>query len=126
MSSFRDWVELAAQGIEALAVFIMVLFIFVGTAWWLFRSRQGIETAYPRYRVILGKSMLAGLELLVAADIIRTVALDTTLLNIGTLGALVVVRTFLSWTLTLEIDGRWPWQVERRKPQQASEGPTAP
>jgi len=126
MSSFRDWVEMAARGIEALAVFIMVLFIFVGTVGWLFRSRHGIETAYPHYRVILGKSMLVGLELLVAADIIRTVALDATLLNIGTLGALVVVRTFLGWTLTLEIDGRWPWQVERRKQQHDSEGPTAP
>jgi uncharacterized membrane protein len=59
---------------------------------------------------MLGKAMLVGLELLVAADIIRTVALDSTLANIATLGALVVVRTFLGWTLTLEVEGRWPWQ----------------
>jgi flagellin-like protein len=111
MSSLHDWIERAAQGIEALAVLIMVAFILVGTVGWLLHSRLGVETAYPRYRVVLGKTLLVGLELLVAADIIRTVALDTTLLNITTLGALVVVRTFLSWTLTVEVEGRWPWQT---------------
>jgi uncharacterized membrane protein len=125
MSPFHDSIEMAAQGIEALAVLIMVLFILVGTVGWLFRSKQGIETAFPRYRVILGKAMLVGLELLVAADIIRTVALDTTLLNIGTLGALVVVRTFLGWTLTLEVEGHWPWQPAPPKQQDAPPGPTA-
>ena len=58
-----------------------------------------IEEAYERYRVVLGKTLLVGLELLVAADIIRTVALDLTLINIALLGALVVVRTFLGWSI---------------------------
>jgi len=61
----------------------------------------------------LGKAMLIGLELLVAADIIRTVALDLTLLNIELLGALVVVRTFLGWSIVVELEGRWPWQEKR-------------
>jgi uncharacterized membrane protein len=102
---------LTAQGIEILAVTLMVTFIAVGTARWLFHSRRKIAAAYAGYRVTLGRSLLVGLELLVAADIIRTVALDITLPKIAELGALVVVRTFLGWALTVEIEGRWPWQV---------------
>ena len=54
-----------------------------------------------------------GLEFLVAADIVRTVAIETTLTNVAILGALVVVRTALSWSLVVEMDGRWPWQTGR-------------
>ncbi len=57
--------------------------------------------------------MLLGLDLLIAADIIRTVTLEPTLENVAALGLLVVVRTFLSWALVLEADGRWPWQQSR-------------
>ena len=52
---------------------------------------------------------MLGLEILVAADVVRTVALEPTLLNVATLGLLVVVRTFLSWSLAVEIEGHWPW-----------------
>ena len=55
--------------------------------------------------------MLLVLEFLVAADIVRTVAIDTTLINVAILGALVAVRTFSSWSLVVEMDGRWPWQA---------------
>lgn len=110
MGNFRDWIELAAKVIEALAVAIMVGFIVIGTAKWLFFSSGRFEKNYERYRAGLGKALLVGLELLIAADIIRTVALNATLVNIATLGALVVVRTFLGWTLTLEVEGRWPWK----------------
>jgi uncharacterized membrane protein len=71
------------------------------------------EKHYNRYRVILGRGLLIGLELLVAADIIRTVALELTLMNLTTLGVLVLVRTFLGWTLSVEVEGHWPWQGER-------------
>ena len=112
MENFRGWIELAANLIEALAVALMVGFILIGTVKWLFFSisHGGVAEEYARYRVILGKALLVGLELLVAADIIRTVILDTTLLNIVTLAAFVLVRTFLGWTLTVETEGRWPWQ----------------
>jgi len=63
--------------------------------------------------VRLGKALLLGLEILVAADIVRTVALEATLVSILALGLLVLVRTFLSWSLTVEIEGRWPWQREQ-------------
>jgi uncharacterized membrane protein len=114
MEQISQWIEWTAQAIEVLAVLVMVVFIVVGTAHWLGEPRAAIEAGYARYRVVLGKSLLVGLELLVAADIIRTVALEPTLPAIGALGLLMIVRTFLGWTVTLEVEGRWPWQARSR------------
>ena len=72
------------------------------------------------FRATFGRSVLMGLEVLVAGDIIRTVAVDPTLENLLVLGLLVIIRTFLSWSLEVEIDGRWPWQAA-----QAAEKPPA-
>jgi uncharacterized membrane protein len=113
MGGIREWTELVSQGINVLAVVLMVAFIAVATARWLFLSGRSIAEGYADYRVLLGKSLLVGLELLVAADIIRTVAVDITLPKMAELGALVTVRTFLGWALTVEIEGRWPWQAPR-------------
>jgi uncharacterized membrane protein len=66
--------------------------------------------AFERYKQQIGRSLLLGLEFLVAGDVVRTVALDPTLNNVAVLGLLVVIRTFLSWSLAVEIEGRWPWQ----------------
>jgi uncharacterized membrane protein len=115
MEITREWIEYAATFIEVLAVAFMVGFTVFGTLKWLSHSVQGIAQAYKRYREVLGKSLLVGLELLVAADIIRTVVLAPTLLDIATLASLVLVRTFLGWTITLEVEGRWPWQAVREK-----------
>ena len=123
MVEVREWIEFAALGIEVLATVVMVSFIAIGTFHWLHHSVKQIESAYPRYRVVLGKSILVGLELLVAADIIRTVALDVTPKNLAMLGGLVLVRTFLGWTLTVEVEGHWPWQ---RPEKQGSESGSAP
>jgi uncharacterized membrane protein len=112
MSEVRDLMELASVGVEVLAVVIMLCFIILGTAGWMIRSMKNMGEAYKRYRVVLGKTMLVGLELLVAADIIRTVAVELTLINIEMLAALVVVRTFLGWSIVVELEGRWPWQKE--------------
>lgn len=114
MDTIQGWIEWAARGVEVLAVAIMIVFIIVGTARWLFHSGKQIEGTYERYRVILGKSLLVGLELLVAADIIRTVALEPTLMNLAILGLLVTIRTALAWTVTVEVEGRWPWQREKK------------
>ena len=110
MESSRFWIELAARVIECLAVAIMVVFILIGTAKFLFHSLNKIEGAYERYRIVLGKTLLIGLELLVAADIIDTVAFALTPKNLALLGGLVLVRTALGWTLTVEVEGHWPWQ----------------
>ncbi|MGD9148307.1 MAG: DUF1622 domain-containing protein [Anaerolineae bacterium] len=76
-----------------------------------FRSQY--EALYRQLKVRLGRALLLGLEILVAADIIRTVALEATLQSVAVLGLLVLIRTFLSWALVVEIEGRWPWQAER-------------
>jgi uncharacterized membrane protein len=102
--------ERAALGIEVLAVAGIVAAIVFGTGRFLFHLASGLEAAYRIYKQHLAKALLLGLEFLVAADIVRTVALDATLTNVAILGALVVVRTFLSWSLVVEMDGRWPWQ----------------
>ena len=68
---------------------------------------------YERFRRVLGRAILLGLELLVAADIIKTVAVTPTLDSVVVLAIIVLIRTFLSWSLELEISGRWPWQKRR-------------
>jgi len=67
------------------------------------------------FRRVLGRSILTGLELLVAADIIRTVAIEPTMESVLVLGLIVLIRTFLSFSLEVEIDGKWPWQQGRDK-----------
>jgi uncharacterized membrane protein len=78
------------------------------------RLPEGSEplSVYRSYRQLLGRSILLGLELLVAADIIRTVAVTPTFESVGVLAIIVHIRTFLSFSLELEITGRWPWQKQ--------------
>ena len=92
-------------GVAAIVVGGLVATVIAGT-----RARVGEADVYRRYRRQLGRSILLGLELLVAADIIRTVALTPTLTSVAVLGGIVLIRTFLSFSLELEISGRWPWQ----------------
>jgi len=103
-------VELAALGIEVFAVGIILVSFSFATLKFLVQIWQKQDAAYRNYKVLLGRSMLLGLEFLVAADVIRTVALAPTLSNISILGMLVIVRTFLSWSLVVEIEGHWPWR----------------
>jgi uncharacterized membrane protein len=79
-------------------------------------------SVYRSYRQLLGRSILLGLELLVAADIIRTVAVTPTFESVGVLAIIVLIRTFLSFSLELEITGRWPWQKEPERPTAAAAG----
>jgi|SRR5689334_3046491 uncharacterized membrane protein len=69
----------------------------------------GFDGAYREYRQHLGRAILLGLEFLVAGDIINTVAVDPTFRSVGVLAGIVAIRTFLSFSLEVEIDGRWPW-----------------
>jgi uncharacterized membrane protein len=68
--------------------------------------------ATDAFKIRLGRSLLLGLEVLVAADIVKTIAHELTFMSLGLLAGLVLIRTFLSWTLVLEIEGCWPWQRE--------------
>jgi uncharacterized membrane protein len=110
-----QWIEYAALAIEILAVVIIVGAIFYALGHYFVRAaiRQEHEALYRELKVRLGIALLLGLEILVAADIVRTVALEATLQSVSVLGLLVLIRTFLSWALVVEIEGRWPWQPER-------------
>ena len=110
-----QWVEYAATGIELLAVVIIVAVILTGTAVYIFRilSQQADVNTYRNYRHQVARALLLGLEILVAADVIRTIALEPTLQNALILGLLVLIRTFLGWSLVIEIEERWPWKPAR-------------
>jgi len=107
----REWIELSSQGIQALAVVIIAVSIIFGSLRYLLQLARRVEGPYRAYKELLGRSLLLALELLVAADVIRTVLLDLTAKGMEILGALVVVRTFLSWSLVVELEGHWPWQA---------------
>nr|WP_239542522.1 DUF1622 domain-containing protein [Micromonospora terminaliae] len=90
-----------------IAVGVAVATVVFGLRWW--RTHQVVEH-YRSYRQGVGRAILLGLELLVAGDIIRTVAVSPTFTSVGVLALIVAVRTFLSVSLQVELDGRWPWQ----------------
>ena len=111
--SIEKLIEYAALVIELLAVAIIVIATVAATVAYirrLWRRAAGLA-GYEQYKVRLGRALLLGLEILVAADIVRTVALEPSMTNIGILALLVLIRTFLSWSLVVEIEHRWPWQV---------------
>jgi uncharacterized membrane protein len=112
---FTIWVENVAIGIELLAIAIIVGVIVFATLVYSFRiiSQRADANTYAEYRHQVARALLLGLEILVAADVIRTVALEPTLNNVLILGVLVVIRTFLGWSLVVEIEERWPWQSGR-------------
>jgi uncharacterized membrane protein len=118
LKAIHQVVEVSALGVELLAVAVIVggvLLVAIrrGTVRYLFRL--GEPGAYESYKHQLGKPLLLGLELLVAADVVRTVVLEPTLANIVILGLLVLVRTLLSWSLTVEMEGRWPWSEKKQQ-----------
>ena len=123
-AAFADWIEFAIRAIEGLAVAIIALSVLVFTLRYLYFMlvRRGRSAAaFTQYKHGLGKALLLALELLVAADVVQTVVLEFTLANVTALGVLVLVRTFLSWSLVVEIEGRWPWQAQRKAEQSTSE-----
>lgn len=114
---FPNWVELTIFGIEMLAIAIIAIAIVFGTVRYLYRlfTRRPMANLFNQYRNRLAKAIILSLEVLIAADVVRTVVLEPTIQNIAFLGILVVVRTFLSWSLLVEIEGRWPWQKRIEK-----------
>jgi uncharacterized membrane protein len=114
----RTLIEWIALGIEILAVAVIVAGVLaVVVSQGPVRSvfRPGKAGAYESFKHQLGRPLLLGLDLLVAGDLVKTVALEPTLINIEVLGLLVLIRTFLNWSLVVEIEGRWPWQSPAKK-----------
>ena len=104
--------EAIAIGLEAIAVLIIVVGTTLSTVAFTraLLLRSPIEDAAHAYRNTLGSTILLGLELLVAADIVGTVVVAPTFTNVGVLALIIAVRTFLSFALEVEINGHWPWQ----------------
>ena len=112
-TEYRAWIEWTVLGIEALAVIIIIVAFAVATVQFLFGRPR--ENRFRAYRHRVGHALILALEILIAADIVNTVVLDPTIESIAGLGLLVVVRTFLSWTLVVDIENRWPWQPKPQK-----------
>jgi uncharacterized membrane protein len=110
--TFNQVVEDVGKSIDGAGVLVILVGAVAATLRAGASARTGQPDVYRRFRQQLGRSILLGLELLVAADIIRTVAVSPTLTSVGVLGGIVLIRTFLSFSLELEITGRWPWQKE--------------
>jgi uncharacterized membrane protein len=118
MMPMREFVELAGNALESVGVLMIVGGLVVASVRYLFAPTAEGVSRYRRYRQDLGRAILLGLEVLVAADIVRTVAFTPTMESVIVLAMIVAIRTFLSWSLALELEGRWPWQrvVSETKP----------
>jgi uncharacterized membrane protein len=104
--------RIVAEWIEVLAVIVIAVAVVVSMLGGLIvRFRSDGTAAFKTFKRYIARGLLIGLDLLIAADIINTVVLEATLENVVILGLLVLIRTFLSWSLVLELDGRWPWQA---------------
>ena len=111
----KHTIELIVSVFELAGVAVLVvgsLIAFLRCIDSLIRFRGG-PAAYRHLRLYLGRSIVVGLEILIAADIIRSVAIEPTFASVGVLGLIVLIRTFLSWSLEVEINGEWPWQRSR-------------
>jgi len=113
-----------AKAFEAVGVAVLIVGVLVGflrAAGDLVQDRR--VDVYRRLRSFVGRSILLGLEILVAADLIRTVAVDPSLENVAVLALIVFIRTFLSFSLDVEIEGRLPWQARARADTDANANP---
>jgi uncharacterized membrane protein len=122
----QELARLSSQILEAASFAVILLGVLISTAAFLVQLwRDGFVIHYKDYRANLGRGILIGLELLIAADIIKSVVIDPTLESMLVLGGIVLIRTFLSISLDVEINGHWPWETTRLAQTSGSEdGPT--
>ncbi|MGC2527307.1 MAG: DUF1622 domain-containing protein [Candidatus Acidiferrum sp.] len=113
MTALSQGIELIVRALEILGVAVIGVAFFYATIRGFVDVRQRRPDAYQRLKVFIGKGLQLGLEFLVAADIVRTVSIEPTREGIISLGLLIGVRTILSWSITVEIEGCLPWQVAR-------------
>ena len=109
-------VHVIVRIVEVVGILVILVGAVAAFAWFLTRVRRSsAEECVAELRSGLGRSILLGLELLVAADIISTVALEPTLDSLAVLAGIVLIRTFLSFSLEVEIEGQWPWRRQSRR-----------
>jgi uncharacterized membrane protein len=115
--SFYEVIETVGKTIDAVGVGVIAIGALISAAGAVPRLRRKSGDVYRMFRQQLGRSILLGLEFLVAADIIRTVAVTPDARSVAVLGGIVLIRTFLSFSLELEVTGYWPWQKNRQQQQ---------
>ncbi len=109
-------VERTGEVIDGAGVAVLVVGTVIAAGGTVARIARHEGNNYLWFRQLLGQTILLGLELLVAADIIRTVATEPTFSSVAILGLIVLIRTFLSFSLEVELTGRWPWQQKKTGP----------
>ena len=115
MEGFKNLITIVTYGVEGFGVVIIVVGSLIATYRFLRDWRRTTaEASYQEYRKVVGRSIILGLEFLIAGDVIRTVIVSHTLPSVAVLALVVVIRAFLSFTLALEIEGRLPWQKETK------------
>ena len=111
MSTIQTYLGMVGFAIEVIAVIAIIIGFILATAWFVGRLRRGDALeSFRRYRQDLGRSIMLGLEFLIAGDIIRTIVIEQTLSSAATLAIIVAIRIVLSLTLEFEVEGRVPWQ----------------
>ncbi len=113
MEQVNAGIELIARALEVVGVAVIALAFACVLVRGLLHLGQKRADAYRRVKVYIGKALLLGLEFLVAADIIRTVTIAPSVEGLLSLGLLIVVRIALGWSISVEIEGCWPWQVAK-------------
>jgi len=108
--SLTEIIDGIGSTIDAIGVAVIAGGAVLAVILTIAKARQDDGGAYEFFRRRLGRAILLGLEFLVAADIIRTVAVTPTGESVAVLGGIVLIRTFLSFSLQLEVTGAWPWQ----------------
>jgi uncharacterized membrane protein len=112
MENFRQTMDIVGTSVDGVGVLIVVGGALFATVRLVLRRMQGAGNYYVWYRQDVGRAILLGLEFLIAGDLIRTVVVAPTMQNVAVLGLIVLIRTFLSLSLQLEIEGRLPWRRE--------------
>ncbi|MDX1776334.1 MAG: DUF1622 domain-containing protein [Desulfobulbales bacterium] len=111
---FTEIISLSGYAVEAIGVLVIIVGSCISSYAFILSYRKLSEgEAYRTYRRQLGRSIILGLEFLIAGDIIRTVVVADTFTNVAVLGLIILIRTFLGITLHLEVEGRWPWEKEK-------------
>ena len=121
MEILHEIIEGISFGIEILAVLIISVAIAHGVIRFIFHISKKKISAFQYYKIQVVEALQMGLDLLIAADIIRTIIVKPTIESIMVLGMLVVIRTLLSWSLSLEAEGRWPWQASMKSEKQKTD-----
>lgn len=115
MEEFKNLVTIVTYAVEGFGVAIIVAgSLFATVRFLLHWQTTSPETKYQEYRRVVGRSIILGLEFLIAGDVIRTVIVSHTMSSVAVLAVMVVIRAFLSFTLSIEVEGRLPWQKATR------------